>query len=392
MNIIPPSIKNSAYPLTRLPLNSIEGIQKGIPLFHGVNIKDIAFVTKRFETLNLFRGCRVNCSHCLKDAKEPVKGRETVLFEDLINFLDGFKTLSERVGFNVFQGNKYVNIIDDANPSDIPIRGKYRNHSVVEAIKQIYDKINLPVIFVTSGWNKASKYSGQAAEDLVKQIEKNPASVESVEISINPFSGIMEKSRAALNDGKSDKALFFRNIYTDRMANTLAVFLKLFETGKARVIYRHAPDFQGNELVGENETKKLYGEIYTKLRQKTGSALDFVPELKPENLTRFDKSHLIEPSGRGRRFFPQDKNLKEQSELIDEALDWEMMSPDERQKTLLDCAVKCVDIDGSVYTTMPATRVEHISAPVELTIGTGIKLNYENKTPAGKVFSDINMD
>ncbi len=175
MNIIPPSIKNSAYPLTRLPLNSIEGIQKGIPLFHGVNIKDIAFVTKRFETLNLFRGCRVNCSHCLKDAKEPVKGRETVLFEDLINFLDGFKTLSERVGFNVFQGNKYVNIIDDANPSDIPIRGKYRNHSVVEAIKQIYDKINLPVIFVTSGWNKASKYSGQAAEDLVKQIEKNPA-------------------------------------------------------------------------------------------------------------------------------------------------------------------------------------------------------------------------
>ena len=68
------------------------------------------------------------------------------------------------------------------------------------------------------------------------------------------------------------------------------------------------------------------------------------------------------------------------------------MSPDERQKTLLDCAVKCVDIDGSVYTTMPATRVEHISAPVELTIGTGIKLNYENKTPAGKVFSDINMD
>ena len=191
MNIIPPSIKNSAYPLTRLPLNSIEGIQKGIPLFHGVNIRDIAFVTKRFETLNLFRGCRVNCSHCLKDSKAPVKGRETVLFEDLINFLDGFKTLSERVGFNVFQGNKYVNIIDDANPSDIPIKGKYGSHSVVEAIKQIYDKINLPVIFVTSGWSKASKYSGQAAEDLVKQIEKNPASVESVEISINPFSGIM---------------------------------------------------------------------------------------------------------------------------------------------------------------------------------------------------------
>ena len=89
-------------------------------------MRDIAFLTKRFETLNLFRGCRVNCSHCLKDAKPPQKGCETILFEDLMRFLDGFRELGERLGFNVFQGNKYVNIIDDANPSDIPIRGKER--------------------------------------------------------------------------------------------------------------------------------------------------------------------------------------------------------------------------------------------------------------------------
>lgn len=98
---------------------------------------------------------------------------------------------------------------------------------------------------------------------------------------------------------------------------------------------------------------------------------------------------MIESSGRGRRFFPQDRNLKEQQELIDEALELEMMSPDERSKELLDCAVKCVDIDGKVYATMPASKVEYISAPIELTVPTNIRLNYENKSAVPPVFSDI---
>ena len=258
----------------------------------------------------------------------------TILFEDLVRFLDGFKALNERLGFNVFQGNKYVNIIDDSNPSDIPIRGKSRNHSVNEALKMIYEKINLPSIFVTSGWNSASKYSQQSSDELAGMIEKNPDFVKSVEVSINPFSGIMEKSREALRENNQSRAEFFRNVYTDRMANALKVFLKLFGTGKASIIYRHAPDYKGNELVGESETRRLYEEIYSKLEKMTGSALENIPYLRPENLTSFDKSHLIESSGRGRRFFPQDRNLKEQQELIDEALELEMMSPDERSKEL----------------------------------------------------------
>ena len=50
---IPANIKNSSFPLTRINPQHVEGIQKGIPLFDGVGIKDIAFITKRFETLNL---------------------------------------------------------------------------------------------------------------------------------------------------------------------------------------------------------------------------------------------------------------------------------------------------------------------------------------------------
>ena len=389
---LPKSIKDSKYPLSKLDTKFLEGIQSGIPLFQGekhLAMNSISFLSTRFETLNLFRGCTVGCSHCLKDAQ--ANGRRSILFEDLERFLNGFKTLNERLGFNVFNGNKYLSIVDDSNPSDFPILGKDRKHSVVEAIEKIYEKLNIPILFVTSGWNKGSGYAQKASEELANAIKKNPSMIESVDISINPFVGILEKSREASKNNNQDKADFLRNVYTSRMANVLATFLNAFASNKAQIIYRHAPNAEGNELVNEVATKKLYEEIYTKLKKLVGSAIDNIPQLKPEELTRFDKSHLIESSGRGRQFFSSEINLREQEQLIDEAIEWECLSNEEKFKTLNDYALKCVDIDGSVYATMPSNKVDYISAPIELTVSTDIKLNYENKTPTKPIFSDIDF-
>ncbi len=386
------SIKDSQYPLSKLDTKFLEGIQSEIPLFQGekpLTMNSISFITKRFETLNLFRGCTVGCSHCLKDAQ--ANGHRSILFEDLERFLNGFKTLNERLGFNVFNGNKYLSIVDDSNPSDFPIEGKDRKHSVVEAIEKIYEKLNIPILFVTSGWNKGSGYAQKASEELANAIQKNPSMIESVDISINPFVGILEKSREARKNHNQDKADFLRNVYTSRMANVLATFLNAFASNKAQIIYRHASNAEGNELVNEVATKKLYEEIYTKLKKLVGSAIDNIPRLKPEELTHFDKSHLIESSGRGRQFFSSEINLREQEQLIDEAIEWECLSNEEKFKTLNDYALKCVDIDGSVYATMPSNKVDYISAPIELTVSTDIKLNYENKTPTKPIFSDIDF-
>lgn len=393
INKIPNSIKDSKYPLTQLNLKNLEGVQRDICLFNGekpLTMDVISFITKRFETLNLFRGCTVGCSHCLKDAKN--EDSRSILFEDLERFLDGFKTLNERLGFNVFNGNKYLSIVDDSNPSDFPILGKDRKHSVVEAIKEIYDKLNIPVLFVTSGWNKGSSYAQKASEELANAIQKNPSMIESVDISINPFVGILEKSREASKNHNQDKADFFRNVYTSRMANTLATFLNVLTNNKAQIIYRHAPSAEGNELVDENAAKQLYEEIYLKLRKIVGSKLDDIPMLKPEQLTQFDKSHLIEASGRGRRFFKAETNFLEQQQLIDEVIDWEGLSEQEKFAKLRDGALKCIDINGNVYTTMPASQVDYISAPIELTLPTKIQLNYENKKPTTPVFSDIDLE
>ena len=101
---------------------------------------------------------------------------------------------------------------------------------------------------------------------------------------------------------------------------------------------------------------------------------------------------MIEASGRGRRFFTQRTNFAEQEALIDEAMKWEKLTPSQKFETLRDFALKCIDIDGKVYATMPATGVKSISAPIELTVPTKIRLNYQNKTPSPQIFSDIDLE
>lgn len=386
-----PNVLKTKYPLTHVDTKLLEGVQKGIPLFDGVKLKDIAFITKFLETLNLFRGCTVACSHCLKDSKSPQRGNESILYEDLERFTEGFKELNERLGFNVLEGNEYLNIIDDANPSDLPIKGLIRDHNVVEGMKLIYDKLKIPTLFVTSGWNKGSKYAQKAMEEVAKMVTSKPESVIDIQISMNPFSGLMEASRKALKENNQANADFFREAFTTRMANTFATFLKQFEDGKASIIYRHALPYKGNELVGEAETARLYSEIYEKLGKIVGSKIENIPQLKPEVVTAFDQSHLIEPSGRGRQFFPFERNMQEQSELINEALSWNALSKDEQYKALQDYAVKCVDINGRIYTTKPANETENVFSPIELTIPTDIRLNYINQKETPNVFSDIEV-
>ena len=388
---LPKDMLKVKYPLTYVNTKLLEGVQKGIPLFEGVNLKDIGFISKFLETVNLFRGCTVRCSHCLKASEAPQKGNESILFEDLEKFTDGFKELNERLGFNVLEGNEYINIIDDANPSDLPIKGLERDHSIVEGMKLIYDKLKIPTLFVTSGWNRGSKYAQKAMEEVSNMISTIPESVTGLQISINPFSGLMEASRKALKENNEENAIFFREAYVRRMANTLATFLEQFKQDKASIIYRHALPYEGNELVGEAETAKLYTEIYNKLGEIIGSKLEDVPQLKPEVVTAFDQSHLIEPSGRGRQFFPFERNMQEQQELINESLKWNSLTKEAQYKLLQDFAVKCVDINGRIYTTKPANETENVFSPIELTIPTDIRLNYINQKETPIIFSDIEV-
>lgn len=414
LNNIPRSIKDADFPLSRIDLKPFEriGIQKGIPLFDTtcdittgkpikaknnrsklISLDDIGLATVRFDTLDFSRGCEGGCTHCLKNAFPFPKDARTILFEDLIRFTNGFKTLSERFGFNVLNGNKYLNIIDDSNPTDLIIKGLTRQHSVAEAIKLTFESLRLPILFVTSGWNQKSKFAQNSAEEIAKEFKQNPQSLKSFEVSVNPFFGIMENSRTALENGELAKANSLRELYTDRIANTLLTFFDLFkgEKPQGKLIYRHANNFKGNDLVGEEATKQLYLEIYEKLKNTLGDTIKEAPTLAPELVTKFDKSHLIEPSGRGRRYFPYEYNLRLQTELISEVKNWSRKSAEEKRQFLKDFSIKCVDINGRVYSTFPASNVKSENMPIELTVPTNIRFNYINNKEIEPVFSDIEL-
>ena len=92
----------SSFPLEKIDLKKIEGIQADIPLFEGVNLESIKFLTKWFQVLNLTRGCREQCTFCLRNAQTSLKeindNINTILWEDLTRFTEGFRKLSERLG------------------------------------------------------------------------------------------------------------------------------------------------------------------------------------------------------------------------------------------------------------------------------------------------------
>ena len=88
----------------------------------------------------------------------------------------------------------------------------------------------------------------------------------------------------------------------------------------------------------------------------------------------------------------KEENFKEQSQLIAEALDWELLTSKEKKEKLQDFAVKGIDINGQVYATMPANKVDFVNTPIEMTVPTNIQLNYINNIETAPIYSDIELE
>jgi len=368
--------------LSEVDVRCLEGIQKDIDVFSNVSMPEIKFITKNFSVLNIAHNCNSACTHCLRNASSEKKS--VILWDDLVRFTDGFKKLNERLDFDVFNENKYLVLHDDFNPPEVTINDlEGHSYNFADAVKLVFKKLHIPVETVTSGWNKADTKSEIAAKELVNYLNQNPEANALTSVSVNPFHGLLEKSRMAANQGKPEQARFWRNIYTQRIAHAIETFLPLFKDGKASLIYRHAGgDFITSET-GSKETSRMYREIYARLEQLVGkSVLEQIPVLKPEYY-EFEKSErFIEPKGRGRRYFSAADNLKKQRELIAEKAQWETSFAAKRVNDAYKYTIKEVDISGNIYA----------GTLSECMIPTGIQLNYLGKDKSvPTLFSDIKL-
>ena len=93
------------WDLNNWNLKKLEGIQYGIDIFEGVNIRQIYLLYKHLGMITTSRGCSNGCIHCYVDAKptQISKNAEQISafsWEDLSSITKGFKTLNQRLGLS----------------------------------------------------------------------------------------------------------------------------------------------------------------------------------------------------------------------------------------------------------------------------------------------------
>ena len=363
-------LAGSLFPLEKTDLRKIEGIQADIPLFNGIDLESIKFLTKKFQVLNIARGCKEQCTFCLRNAQAPINSKlnsiNTILWEDLTRFTTGFATLSKRLGVNILQGNSHITLFEDANLPDAIIKDtKGNEHSIKDVIRNIYENLHLPFVFVTSGWKPENNKTQKSAEEICNFIVENPQSIKEFAISINPFF-----------IGK-------REAYIEKVANALKTCLPLFrnntEIGSILLKYNYPNGINANNN-GKESTFKLYIDIFNRLKTMCYNSLDDFAYLHPSNLLKHSDDNYIENKGRGQQFFSKDEVNKNNNRLFSESFEWFTLTPEQKKEYAYNYTTKNIDINGHAY----------LITPSEQAIETDIKLNFINKDKKTAVIhSDI---
>ena len=66
------------------------------------------------------------------------------------------------------QGNSHITLFEDANLPVAKIKdSKGDVHNTREALQEIYERLGLPLVLVTSGWNVQDKFSQKISRRIM---------------------------------------------------------------------------------------------------------------------------------------------------------------------------------------------------------------------------------
>lgn len=258
-------------------LNKLDGIQEGINVFKGLNMKEIAFVADTVAEITVNRGCRNICAHCYADAKAPIK--ETVnqinkmSWNDFTSLTDGFEELNKRVGFPVVvqKKNKHAMAIPfhDADCSSIILKdNEGKEHDFIDIAERLDKAFHLPVLFDTAGWNIQDVKAQKRMEKYVEYYSKpeNFKKLEGFNLSVNPFHAMYAKSLELKQNRKPELAEKLYDLYTTRMANVLFTLTPLQKNPNFEFIARSAAnDSKVPKGFKEKDLRALYMDILEKV-------------------------------------------------------------------------------------------------------------------------------
>lgn len=372
--------------LDRFNMNKLDGIQEGIKVFEGLSMKQIQYLSNDIEKILLSRGCRNNCSHCLESAPLPsLKSQKnmisTMSFEDFKELGKGFRRLNKRLGFNFAKIHDHT-IIPFADSDNIGIKGfdkKGNPRNIVDYYKILHRTFGEKILLTTAGWNKTDAWGQASAKALVKYAKKHPESFYQLNISVNPFHCIIDKSIKLKNQsanleklGKTEeaavlnsKSLLLKDVYTNRMSDAMITFSPIQQVLEKKydeigILLRHAPDLEKNVGYTEKDAELLYSEVLEKYEQKYNALSDKEKADSAAALAHFKtiKSEgQIESLGRATRFFNP------------EAVENSYLSANKIKKT----GTKYIDANGRLIVSQIDDFMNEVKA------STNIQLNFSNK-------------
>lgn len=258
-------------------LNKLDGIQEGIKVFNGLNMKEIAFIAQTITEAAVIRGCRNICSHCYAGGQPPLREDENHInkmsWNDFEALTEGYKQLNERLGFSITKNRRgvdpYMTAFHDADSIDMLLKDNSgREHDFIDISEALSSAFGLKLVFDTAGWSPKNKKAQARAEKYAQYYSKkeNARKINQFNMSVNPYHVMHSREVELIKNGEAERARKFRDLYTDRMANVLYTFTPLIETGRLNFLARAAAeDSLGTDGFRESDLRKLYDEIFNKL-------------------------------------------------------------------------------------------------------------------------------
>lgn len=374
-------------------LNRLDGIQEGIKVFEGLNMKEIAFMMRTITEFGINRGCHNMCSHCYADAKPPIKETADKInkmsWNDFKSMTDGFKELNERLGFyasapdDLSSKRSYLSPFHDADGINIMLKDNDGGeHDFIDIANALYDSLGVPIVFDTAGWTPWDTNLQKRAEKIVKYFSdaKNGSKLYQFNLSLNPFHALHTKQVLLERTGDVKRAEKFKDLYIDRMANALFTFTPMLHREETGVIQRVASSdekvFDGFRYEDMEKLKKSivdrvreYYEIDAECDQKYAKGrlgID-VNMRNVERLMNFEVKRGVTLAERGQDIFGKDNRHAINSGNTAYNDKMHVLSLKSAKDFLKGNYSGILDANGKYYLT---TWVS--------TYPTGIKLNFEN--------------
>ena len=269
-------INGKADNASSFDLSFFEGAQKGIKVFDGLSLPDIAFMGDNLQVIAAKQGCYSKCIHCYAQAQKPLAVRNdtvnAILFEDFKSLVEGYKTLKNRTGLDFFADhNAYSHnaLVYDADNIDIASKDLNGNiHEFPEFANLLFNTLNKKCVFDTSGWNPANLKYQQRANRICEYYSKNGNFDELYQfnISINPFHSIYVKSLELKETGNSELSQKLYETYVNRISNAIFTFLPLIKNEKFGLIIRaFSDDIAFTDGMNVSAVNKILDDIYNNL-------------------------------------------------------------------------------------------------------------------------------